>query len=88
MTVLHGFRVLYLAKDVYSLLQAMIALWIPGAIFSGMCLLVVLLALRLPESSSHELPTTIAEFDQWDQYSVSPEVKYDAVNTKSDSTQL
>lgn len=45
---------------------ALIALWIPGAIFSVMCLLVVLLALRLPESATHELPTTIAECERWE----------------------
>ncbi|XP_053406151.1 organic cation transporter protein-like isoform X2 [Mercenaria mercenaria] len=45
---------------------ALIALWIPGAIFGGMCLLVVLLALRLPESATHELPTTIAECETWE----------------------
>jgi hypothetical protein len=46
--------------------QALIALWIPGAIFSGMCLLVVVLAVRLPESTAHELPTTIAECNKMD----------------------
>ncbi|XP_053406148.1 organic cation transporter protein-like isoform X1 [Mercenaria mercenaria] len=45
---------------------ALISLWIPGAIFGGMCLLVVILALRLPESAKHELPTTIEDFDKWD----------------------
>ncbi|XP_053406152.1 organic cation transporter protein-like isoform X2 [Mercenaria mercenaria] len=46
---------------------ALIALWIPGAIFGGMCLLVVLLAIRLPESAAHELPTTIAECNKWEE---------------------
>ncbi|KAL4227595.1 hypothetical protein ACF0H5_013038 [Mactra antiquata] len=45
---------------------ALIALWIPGAIFGGMCLLVVILAFRLPESAKHELPGTIAECDTWE----------------------
>lgn len=49
---------------------ALIALWIPGAIFGGMCLLVVLLALRLPESAKHELPSTIAECDKWEKDSI------------------
>lgn len=46
---------------------ALIALWIPGAIFGGMCLLVVILTLRLPESMQHELPSTIKECDEWKQ---------------------
>lgn len=50
---------------------ALIALWIPGAIFGGMCLLVVVLALRLPESATHELPSTIAECDKWERDTVS-----------------
>ncbi|XP_045215866.2 organic cation transporter protein-like [Mercenaria mercenaria] len=50
---------------------ALIALWIPGAIFGGMCLLVVLLAIRLPESAVHELPTTIAECNKWERDTLS-----------------
>ena len=42
-------------------------MWIPGAIFGGMCLLVAVFALRLPESMAHELPTTIAECNKMDQ---------------------
>ncbi|WAQ99862.1 ORCT-like protein [Mya arenaria] len=45
---------------------ALIAMWIPGAIFATMCFIVVLLAMRLPESSTHELPATIAECDTWE----------------------
>ena len=45
--------------------QALIALWIPGAIFGGMCLLVVILALRLPESMQYELPSTMKARDKW-----------------------
>ncbi|XP_052792947.1 organic cation transporter protein-like [Mya arenaria] len=44
---------------------ALIAMWIPGAIFATMCFIVVLLAMRLPESATHELPATIAECDSW-----------------------
>ncbi|XP_060581981.1 organic cation transporter protein-like [Ruditapes philippinarum] len=50
---------------------ALIALWIPGAIFGGMCLLVAIFALRLPESAAHELPTTIAECNKMDESSSS-----------------
>jgi hypothetical protein len=49
----------------------LIALWIPGAIFGGMCLLVAIFALRLPESAAHELPTTIAECNKMDESSSS-----------------
>ena len=51
----------------YLLLQALIAMWIPGAIFGGMCLLLVILALRLPESATHELPSTMKDRDTWTQ---------------------
>ncbi|XP_060581984.1 organic cation transporter protein-like isoform X2 [Ruditapes philippinarum] len=45
---------------------ALVAMWIPGAIFGGMCLLAVVLSFRLPESTSHELPTTIEECETWE----------------------
>ncbi|XP_052792025.1 organic cation transporter protein-like [Mya arenaria] len=47
---------------------ALIAMWIPGAIFATMCLIVVLLAMRLPESATHELPATIAECETWERH--------------------
>jgi hypothetical protein len=65
------FSYLYIFLFFKFFFQALIALWIPGAIFGGMCLLVVVLALRLPESATHELPSTIAECDKWERDTVS-----------------
>ncbi|XP_069138044.1 solute carrier family 22 member 21-like [Argopecten irradians] len=39
--------------------------WLPGTIYSVMCLLTVYLTSFLPETSGHELPTTLSELELW-----------------------
>ncbi|XP_069138045.1 solute carrier family 22 member 6-B-like [Argopecten irradians] len=44
---------------------ASVVVWLPGAVFSVMCFLTVYLTSFLPETSGHELPTTISELKLW-----------------------
>ncbi|XP_021368677.1 organic cation transporter protein-like [Mizuhopecten yessoensis] len=44
---------------------ANVIIWLPGAVFSVMCLIAVYLTSLLPETLGHELPTTIAELKLW-----------------------
>ncbi|XP_021368680.1 organic cation transporter protein-like [Mizuhopecten yessoensis] len=44
---------------------AFVIIWLPGAVFSVMCLIAVYLTSLLPETSGHELPTSIAELKLW-----------------------
>lgn len=48
-----------------SYFQARYAVWAPGAIFGGLCLLVTFLLTFLPETMNVELPQTIEELNDW-----------------------
>ncbi|KAL5004640.1 hypothetical protein ScPMuIL_018096 [Solemya velum] len=49
----------------YSTTLARYAVWAPGAIFGGLCLLVTFLLTFLPETMNVELPQTIEELNDW-----------------------
>ncbi|XP_033749213.1 solute carrier family 22 member 15-like [Pecten maximus] len=42
-----------------------VVIWLPGAVFSVMCLIAAYLTSLLPETADHELPTTISELKLW-----------------------
>merc|ERR1711963_398102 len=49
----------------YSIYLTDVVQWGPGAVFSGMCLLSVVLLVRLPETKGRSLPTTIEDMKTW-----------------------
>ncbi|KAJ8304388.1 hypothetical protein KUTeg_017971, partial [Tegillarca granosa] len=49
----------------FSMVLAAKAVWAPGVIFGGLCLLVTVLTTLLPETKGHELPQFIEELKIW-----------------------
>ncbi|KAJ8304470.1 hypothetical protein KUTeg_018053 [Tegillarca granosa] len=49
----------------YSMILARTAVWAPGVIFGGLCLIVTVLITLLPDTRGHELPQFIEELKVW-----------------------